>query len=175
MGFADPDTPHDIDPRNLDGEWLRQERLSRAAGRTKADAKHRHNIAKANTKVVAARIRRDVRAHPDQHGFGAKKPTIDEVDDALQMHEAYQKAVKEESDAEYALDIATTNVIAVCHDRRKALESMVELLRLDYLSEREYRPKTPEAREKLSEDRRRSVRQGLEDADFDRDAQDQET
>jgi hypothetical protein len=142
------------------------ERLSRAAGTTKADAKHAHNIAKAYTKVVAARIRRDIRAHPDQYGFGTKKPTIDEVDDALQVHEVYRKAVEDENRAEYAFDIASTNVVAVCHDRRKALESMIELLRLDYLSEREYRPKTPEAREKLSQDRRRSARQGIEDEDF---------
>lgn len=139
--------PWEVDPHALDREWLKQARLSRDTGTDEADCKHALNKASARLKLKAAQLRADIRRNPESYGFGAKKPSIDEVDDAMTSHEAYQTAVAEEIEAQLAFDRAKAITVAVSHDRRKTLENLVELLRLDYFSEKDHDTSVGRARE----------------------------
>lgn len=147
-----------IDPNNLDVEWLRQAQLSRAAGRAEADARFAFTAAKSKLDVVEARLKFRVRADPEAFDLGLK-PTVGEVAAAVILHPDYQAAEAAMNEAKRDLDYFSADVTAMV-DRRKALERLVELIALDYYSEREPRPSSEKTRESVDAARRRAARGG---------------
>lgn len=152
--------PFTIDDSRLDREWLRQPKLMRAAGLREADARHELAQVSARLNVVSARLRTKIRADPGKYGLSAK-PTKDAVDDALMLETEYKNALEDVIQAEYAVNIAKAETTAMV-DRRKALERRVELIALDYYSEKEPRG-SPAVREEMENRRRQSVRGNADD------------
>ncbi len=133
--MADPRSPFDIDPRALDREWIAQPGRARAAGVREADARHAHAQAKAALEVTAARLLLKIRDNPGAYGL-RDKPTVDEIEAAVVIHADHQTAVARLNQTEYEVNVAKADTTAYV-DRRKALEAQVDLLGLDYQSERE--------------------------------------
>lgn len=155
--MADIPNPFQIDAANLHLEWIKQPQMSMEAGRREADARHELNQANANLSVIAARMAQAIRRAPEKFGLD-ERPTVDAVRGAVELTPEYQAAVQTVSNAELAVAYAKAETNAYV-DRRKALENLVELLRLDYYSEQEAKPITSQSREYL-EQRRRSRRDG---------------
>jgi hypothetical protein len=152
-----------VDPNNLDDEWRSQPGLSRNAGRREADARHAHAQCKATLSVVAARMALAVRRAPEKFNI-REKPTVDEVNAAVELTPEYQQAVKDVDDAQLAWDYAKADTVAFV-DRRKALENLVELLRLDYYSEQPPRPLSPETAQRMGQSRRENIRRAGDGGD----------
>jgi hypothetical protein len=138
----------DIDPERLDRECLKQASLSRAAGEVEADARHANAQAKARLDVVAARLTLAIRNDPAKYRL-RPKPTKEEVEAAVVLEPQYQEALKEVNQTQHDLDVAKADVAAHI-DRRKMLERLVDLLQLNYFSEREPKPVTQEGRERIA-------------------------
>lgn len=147
--------PADIDPDHLDRELIGQPQLTRATGHREAEAKHAHDQAKARMAVLDARLSLAIRANPTKYGL-REKPNKEEVEAAVLTQPAMEAAQKEVLETKYALDIASADTTWVL-DRRKMLERLVDLLALDYYSEREPRPKSVRGREQADEVRRRAA------------------
>lgn len=133
-------SPFDIDPKRLDLMWLQQPRLARKAGVREADARHEYAQAKARLDIVAAQLALKIRKNPSGYDLRAK-PNADEIQAAVTIEPEYQKAVTALNRRKYELDVATAETTAFV-DRRKALERLVDLMSLDFHSEREPRSKT---------------------------------
>lgn len=153
---SDDQDPFQIDPRDLGSEWIRQPRLMRAAGRREADARHDHAQAKARVGVVAARLRLKIRQDPGSYGL-REKPTVDEIESCLELQKEYRNAVDEMNESKKDLDYAETDTVAFI-DRRKALENLVELLGLEYRSEKEPSTRSASGREEAERRVRDAVR-----------------
>jgi len=133
----DPKSPFDIDPRRLDLMWIRQPQLARAAGVREADARHAHAQAKARLDVTSAQLTLEIRKAPGTHDL-RDKPTADEIAAAVTVDKRYQDALTALNRRKYELDVASADTTAFV-DRRKALENLVELMKLEFHSEREPR------------------------------------
>lgn len=141
----DQHDPFEIDRARLDVEWLGQPRLSREAGRRRARAALVQARAEAARKLTKARLYLAVRGQPGAYGL-RDKPTVDEVDAAVEAHDDYAAAVATALDAQHELDVADADVTAYI-DRRKALESLVQLTALNYATEKAPVAKTRSAPE----------------------------
>ncbi len=135
-----PSNPLEIDRNALDREWQRQPGRARQAGVREADAKLAHNRASSALKTTRARLYLAVRSAPGAHGL-RDKPTIDEIDAAVEVHPEHVLAVELVHTTAYAVDVAKAETTAYV-DRRKALENLVELLQMDYVTTQE--PRTRE-------------------------------
>ncbi len=155
-----------IDTHRLDVEWLKQPGLSRSAGRQQADAQHAYNQAKAKREVTYAKVLLQVRRTPLTYNL-REKPNEEEVICAVKLTKEYQDALAAEHQAELELGYAKADTVATCHDRRRALEMYVELLSMNYISEREPRATNPKDREALKNRERREVFGGGIDLDDD--------
>ena len=142
---ADEHDPFEIDPRALDAEWIRQPALARAAGRREAEARDAHSRAKAALDVARAKARLAVRRAPGAY-FLRDKPTVDEIEAAVEVSDDVQAAVAAVNAAKFELDVAGADVVAYV-DRRKALEGLVDLLAMDYQTGREPSPRRGRAPE----------------------------
>lgn len=158
---------------NLWNEWKRQQSLTRAAGRSKADAKHALSQAKAKLKVLGARLKREVRTDPQKFGldpvtFRDGKITVDAVNAAVEINGEYREQEAQIRRLEWEEDICGVEVAANV-DRRKALENLVQLLSIEYHSEREPKPLSPAAAEELKNREKRAIRSVIEDREIERD------
>ncbi len=144
--MAGPANPFDIDPRALDREWRDQPGRARAAGVREADARHAQAQAQAALKVTFARLLLTIRRNPGSFDL-RDKATVDEVEAAVIVHPDHIAAQARLDAAEYAVNVAKADTTAYV-DRRKALEAQVDLLGMDYQSEREPVARTEEGRKK---------------------------
>ncbi len=150
-----------IDENKLLEEWLGQPSLTREAGRREADARHEHAQAKARLDVISARLKLQIRRNPGKYTL-PDKPTVDQVDATLIAEREYQDALDVVNVTKRNLDYATADTNAFL-DRRKALERLVELLHLEYWSERGPQPVSAGAGELLETRRRKAIRGSGED------------
>jgi hypothetical protein len=157
-----PYNPFVIDENDIGGEWLRQPKLMRKAGHTEADAQHEYNQAKSRVEVVRARLWLAIRKNPLAYEL-REKPTEEDVKAAVFAHDDYQQAVREMNDAKHYADLCSADTVAMI-DRRKALERRVELLSLNYFSEKEPHAPTEEARDLIDSHRKHSIRGGGDDS-----------
>lgn len=158
MERNDDQNPFEIG-NDLWAEWERQPGLMRSAGRREADARHEHAQAKARLAVCAAALKLSMRKNPGKYDL-RDKPTADEIECALELQKEYQKAVEAVNVSKRDLDYASADTTAFV-DRRKSLENRVELLALEYHSEKEPRmPASEKAREKMADRRLQSIRRG---------------
>ena len=149
--------PFEIDLYNLDRELRDVARMTRQVGRQEADARHVYAQSKARLNIIRARLRFAIRRDPAKFGFITVKPSVDDVDAAIEMEKDYQEAQQAVDTAKLHLDYHTADVTAAL-DRRKALERLVDLLQLDYFSEKEPKAHTPAGRDRLENLRRRAIR-----------------
>jgi hypothetical protein len=149
--------PFLIDDGNLASEWLKQPSLTYGAGVDEAEARHQQNMADAQLDVIAAQLRMKIRCDPEPYGFGAK-PTVDDIKAIVLLQPEYQTALSNLNRAKYNLDIMQARVSAML-DRRKALERRVELLALNFHSEREPQPQSVASREWIENKRKRDARE----------------
>ena len=145
-----------IDPQRLDDEWLRQAQLTRKAGRAEAEARHAYNQTKARLDVLAARLNLRIRDNPGKYGLPAK-PNNDVIAAAVTVNEEHVQLQQELNLRKFELDLASTEVLTML-DRRKALERLVELLALDYYSEKTPRAQSAAGRETSEKNLKRAMR-----------------
>lgn len=163
MSDERPRNPFYINEHALDEEWIRQPQLMRRAGIDEAEARHVHTQAKARLAVVEARLKLRIKRSPELFDLPEGKPTIPDIEAVMLANDEYQAASKEVDEAKFAMDLASANTVALI-DRRKALERLVELLALNYYSERgEPRPRSEQGREQIELQRRRAVRGSPDD------------
>jgi hypothetical protein len=151
-----PRNPFDINPDELDLEIRGQASMTRKVGLEEADAKHAYAQAKSRLAVVEARMKLKIKNDPESYGLPDGRPTVQDVKAAVVLTEEYQKALAEMDQAKFCLDIATVDTTAAL-DRRKMLERYVEILSLDYWSEREPRVHSEGARDMIEQKRRRRI------------------
>lgn len=156
MAVADEPDEYAVDENDLMAEWRRQPGLTRRVGRAEADARHAHAQAEAALKVTAARLKFQIRKDPGRFGLG-DKPTIPDIEAACLTHKDHVAAVELVNRTRYELAIREADVAAML-DRRKALERLVELLRIEYFAEAEPRPVSAGGRAELERRRRRAAR-----------------
>jgi hypothetical protein len=106
------------------------------------------------------------RLDPESYDLSSR-PNADAIKDTVVLEADVQEAVRELDQAKYNLDIASADVSAMV-DRRKALERLVELLALDYYSEREPRAHSAQARQEISNRTRRAARGSVDSKENDR-------
>lgn len=128
-----------IDEGSLDTECLRHPRRVLRWVLLEAEAKQDVALAKARLDLVRARLRNAVRADPARHGL-KDKPAKDLVDDAAEATDDYQAALAELIAAEAHVD-QVKGVVSGLHEKRRAIERLVELKQIDYYAEP--RPKVP--------------------------------
>lgn len=149
-----------IDPDRLDREWADMPGQTRKVGYAEADADFAASRAKSFADVTYARLELAARREPVKFGLG-DAPTNPAVKAAVEMHADYQAAVEALHRAEYALKIAKAETAAMA-DKRRGLENMVELKRIEYYGEREPKPLSAGAAEVVSAARKRAARTGGE-------------
>ncbi len=150
--------PFAIDLAQLHEEWRRQPQLSREAGHREAEARRTLDHAKTTLKVVEAQLLLKVRLDPAKHGLDPKKLNKELLEAVVLVQPEYLRAANDVTAAQFALGVAEADRVAVCHDRRKALENEVELLCLNYFSEAEPKPVTEGGARTLEHRRRVAAR-----------------
>lgn len=147
--------PFEIDLNDLAGEWQVQPGYARDAGVREADARAKHTHAKMLLAVTDARLYLEIRNNPEASGL-RRKPTKDEIEAAVTIHQEHCNAQLAVNEAQYEWDIAKADTTAFI-DRRKALENEVELLALDYRNATEPRPLSEQAQNVLNRRRSRNA------------------
>jgi hypothetical protein len=131
-----------IDPDNLEEEWINQPSLYLKYSEEYANAVANKDRAKSNLEVVYAKIDARVRVDWDECGFDSK-PTEPAIKQYISKNAEYRKAVKK-----HVMAIREANLMAgVKHSfdhRRKALENLVQLHISGFHSE----PRIKKVREK---------------------------
>ena len=151
-------SPFQIDENNLHTELVRIPQLTRDAGVREADARHELDKAKARLEVTRARILLVVRKDPEEFDL-RPKPNEAEVEAAVALHPDVKRATDEFNDARRNAGYAEADTSAFLA-MRKSVERLVELLQLNYYSEREPHATTAAGRERMDDMRRRAIRSG---------------
>ena len=113
----------DIDPNNLDKEWLNQPRFFFRYASELADARRDHESAKAELKVVAAQKSNRFRKKAAIKG---EKTTESQISSLVQSNSDYVLAEQQMIAARHRMDVLDAAVTALEH-RKHALENMVRL------------------------------------------------
>lgn len=149
--------PFTIDPDRLDVEWAAMAGLTRDAGYAEADADFAAARAKSSVDVTYARLELMVRQNPTAFGL-PEKPVVNEVKARIEVHPDYQAALQAQHRADYQLRVAVADKFGMV-DRRKALENLVELKKIEYYGEREMRLPAGPVGEQAAAARKRAVRE----------------
>lgn len=142
-----------IDPNNLDKEWIEQPGLFFTWASKLADARRDHEDAKSELDVVRAELSRDIREDPETYGI--TKLTEAVVALVIPEQQEYIDAAKALSKARHRQDIYQAAVNALDH-RKRALENLVDLHGQNYFA----KPKaaTPEAEAHFEDKRKERIR-----------------
>lgn len=128
-----------IDEGALDQECLKHPRRVLRWVLLEADAKQEVALAKAKLDLVRTRVRRAARLDPA--AFQLKdKPTVDDLAEAVALAPEVQEATAALNAAEGHAD-QVRGVVSALHEKRRAIERLVELRQIDYYAEP--RPKVP--------------------------------
>lgn len=125
MGFFEDKR---IDLNNLHFEWMRQVDLSHEYGMNLAEARKRVEKAQEAVKVEEALAGERVRSKLS--GMNVKF-TVDMVKDGVALDEELRECKEELIEALYNRDVINAGFTAI-QDKKKALEGLVELLRMEY-------------------------------------------
>jgi phosphopantothenate synthetase len=121
-----------FDPNNLDTEWqVFQDQYIDAAEKVTMAESERDRI-KDLLDQRKAKIRLDVIAFPEKHGL--KKTTVDVIDAVITVHEKVVKLWSKLRKAETQVSEAK-NVLNGYNNKRKVLESYVQLHTIGYFSQ----------------------------------------
>lgn len=121
-----------IDRSRLDEEWVKQPDLVDEYVRLLPDAKLKVNTLEAKLKLVEAELRHEIRS--DLVTFGLRgKPTKDEIDAAVVMHDRYKEAVRRLNQAKHRVDVINA-ALKTLDNRKAALEDLVKLFGMGYFA-----------------------------------------
>lgn len=145
-----------IDPDNLDEEWLEQPKFVLKYLLKAADARERLDRAKAKLDVTRAELDKMIREDPTTFDILAERVTEAMVAAAISLQPEFKEANDEIISAKHDLDIANAVVTALDH-RKRALENLVDLHGMGYFSEPQA---TSAGRNVVDEITKRKVRSG---------------
>lgn len=121
-----------FDPNNLDTEWqVFQDQYIDAAEKVTMAESERDRL-KDLLDQRKAKIKLDVIAFPEKHGL--KKTTVDVIDAVITVHEKVVKLLSKLRKAETRVSEAK-NVLNGYNNKRKVLESYVQLHTIGYFSQ----------------------------------------
>lgn len=123
----------EIDKDNLDNACLDQPRRFLKWSVAYAEAIRVRDEAKRNASVIKSNTNLDVRTRPEAYGI-ANKPTVDSIAAVVESNEEVNKAEKDISDAQYAVNIYSAAKEAL-DQRRSMLERLVALYISGYYSQ----------------------------------------
>lgn len=144
----------DIDPLRLPEEWLGQAKLFHHFAMLSADADAAVDQAKLTLKVVEGELEMAIRAKPA--AYKLIKATEAEVKAAIPTQPQFKEASKRYIEARRNAAYADAAVQAI-ETRKRALENLVELLRMDYFADPRSSRREP-TREDTERNRRISSR-----------------
>ena len=144
------ETDLEIDPNNLDREWMEQPRLYFRYAAELSDARKELDIAKSRQDLLKAELDTAIRNDPEV--YGVRKVTEGSITSAIMTREEWRDAAKQVLDAKHVVDVLSAAVTALDH-RRKALEGMVQLFLANYFS----RPRAPKGDEEAVEEMERTM------------------
>lgn len=145
---------YEINPNQLDREWVEQPKLYHEAALELADARRDLEEAKRERDVVRAEVALDIRTNPKKYGL--EKVTEATIAAAVPTTSAVKMSEANVIDFKHAVDIHSASVDALEHKKR-ALEKLVALRLADYFAE----PVEPKGAEGLAaEETKRRVRKG---------------
>ena len=133
----------EIDPNELDREWVRQPGLYHKYAVDLADARRDFEQAKTALDIAAADVDSVIRSKPEK--FGLEKVTESGVKAAVLSSREYKSATDAVHAARHRVDVLQAAVTTLDH-RKKALENLVDLRLANYFSEP--RAGTPRGSEK---------------------------
>lgn len=120
-----------IDPDQLDTEWLEQPRLmikyAKAATQAKAELDH----AKEAVEVTKANLDKNIRSYPEKYDISKITETV--VQNTILLQDEYQEASQTSIEARHEFEMARYAVQAI-QDRKEALENLVKLYGQQYFA-----------------------------------------
>lgn len=151
-----------IDEGALDRECLAHPRRLLRWVLLEADARQEVALTKARVDLAEARVRRAVRLDPASFGL-KEKYTVGDIAEVVTLSKEYNEALTEFTAAEHHAD-QVRGVVSALHEKRRAIERLVELKQIDYYAEP--RPKVgPAGSDAMKEAVKKTARQPLERAD----------
>jgi hypothetical protein len=116
----------EINPDDLDIEWLGQAALGRRYGENAALAKRNAALAEERIKVTRAELIREANADPEGT-TGKEKPTSADIEAYYRTHPKHKQAKEDHIQAQYEADVAQVAHMEISLSRKAALENLVKL------------------------------------------------
>lgn len=145
----------EIDPFQLDREWVDQPVMYHRAAVQLAEAKRQLDHAKTAMELTKADLYAAISANPEQ--FGLSKTTETAISQAMVCQKLYQEGQGAIRKAKYQVDVLEAAVLAL-DQRKKALENLVQLHLSDYYAAPRHKSDSVEQRESVHEMRKAAVR-----------------
>jgi len=130
---TDFDQDLSIDLFNLHGEWQVQAYLRHKYGKAFARAIYEERQVRKDRNRVKARIRLDVKDKPENYGLS--KPTVDQINAAVDLNKEVIEAENELAEATYNVELLRSAVIAM-GDKKDALREEVRLFTSSYYEDK---------------------------------------
>ena len=122
----------EIDPENLDVEWLEQPHKMRKITKLQAYLKKKMDLAEEKMDLVKADIDRSIRENPEKYGITTKL-TETLITNTIKQQDEYKDAHLEYLDVRYEYECAKGAVIAF-EQRKASLENLVKLHGMSYFA-----------------------------------------
>jgi len=141
-----------VDPDNLDREWIGQPRMYFRYAEELATARKIWDMAKVELELVKAELSLSIRSDPEK--FGLAKTTESSISATVLLQPVYVKAQREVIELKYLMEVLSSAVTSLDH-RKSTLQNMVQLRLANYYS----KPVAPEgAKDRMDEAEKRAVR-----------------
>ena len=121
----------EIDPENLDREWVRQASLFGRYCELLADAHRQLDLKKEKLVMVDAKLGLEIRTNPNKYGLD--KVTEAGVNSILVLQEEHKELEKELIDLRYDVEVLTGAVRSL-DQKKSALENLVRLHGQNYFA-----------------------------------------
>ncbi len=146
----------DIDPNNLDVEWLRQPQLISNYSRLKADADKHVRELEEEKKTLRSELM--LEAWRKGEKLLKVKPTVTSVEAWYRLQPDYISVIDELNDAYHEAEVLEGAVRGLAH-KKTALENLVVLLGREYFSA----PNAPHDLSKAYEDSKKNLQKAAKD------------
>ena len=121
----------EIDPDQLDVEWLQQPELMLKYTKMEGKAKRRVEHAKENLNIVEAELYQEICNNPER--FDLPKTTESAIAGAIKLNDHYKEAKEALTQAEYELNMNSAAVRSL-YGKKEALENLVHLFGQQYFA-----------------------------------------
>jgi len=117
----------DIDPDQLDVEWLEQANVAFKYGRNWSNCRAELLRTEENIKLVRSEIIKQVNEDPDRYLGEGVKPTAPVVEAFYRNNRRHKEAKKEWVQAQFEANVAEIAYKEISYTRKAALENLVKL------------------------------------------------